>query len=249
MGPCGARWSGSGRTVMPRKYIAVVAAMRLELEPLLRRVRGRQENGVEFFELENAVVAVGGIGRSAARRATEAAIARYQPSAVVSAGMGGAVTTSLKVGDVIYAREVVDADSGTRFVAGEGDAVVVTTGAVSGPSEKRATAECWKADVVDMEAAVVAELALERGIEFAAIKAISDELDFVMPPVAQFVDSSGRFETVRFAIYVAMRPQWWAAVRRLNANSRVAAVNLSDAIRHLIDQRSLTALEGKISGA
>jgi hypothetical protein len=91
-----------------------------------------------------------------------------------------------------------------------------------------------------MEAAAVAAVAYERGIEFAAIKSISDELDFAMPPVAEFVDQSGRFETVRFAAYIALRPRWWSAVRHLNANSHIAALNLSEALKHLIDQRSHT---------
>ena len=51
-----------------------------------------------------------------------------------------------------------------------------------------------------MEAAAVAAVAQERGIEFAAVKAISDELDFVMPPVGRFVDADGKFETARFAV-------------------------------------------------
>ena len=234
---------------MPRKRVAVVVAMRRELEPLLRGVRSQKANGVEFFELENAVVAVGGIGRGAARKAAKTAIERYEPRVVVSAGIGGALRTSLKVGEIIYAREVVDADSGARFTAGEGDAVIATISSVSGPSEKRMIAERWKADVVDMEAAAVAVAAKEQGLEFVVVKAISDELDFVMPPVAQFVDLNGKFETARFAIYVAVRPKWWPAVRQLNANSRISAMNLSDAVRHLIDQRSLTVLEEKNAGA
>ncbi len=72
----------------------------------------RRTDGVEFYELEDAVVAVGGIGREAASRAAEALVARYSPSVLVSAGIAGALTPKLKVGDVVRAREVVDADSG-----------------------------------------------------------------------------------------------------------------------------------------
>jgi adenosylhomocysteine nucleosidase len=223
--------------------------MRRELEPLLKRVGGHRANGVEFFELENAVVAVGGMGRNAARKAADAVIAKYDPSVVVSAGIAGALSPVLKVGDVVYAREVVDTNSGARFSVPGGEAVIATASSVSGPPEKRMLAERWKADVVEMEAAAVAAVARDRGIEFVAIKAISDELDCVMPPVAQFVDEAGRFRTLQFATYLAVRPKWWSAVQRLNADSRVAAMNLSDAVRHLIGQRSVTALEGKISGA
>lgn len=249
MGRCGVRWSGFGQTAMLRKSVAIVAAMRREVAPLLRGIRPRQTDGVEFFELESAVIAIGGIGRQAAARATEAVVATYEPNVIVSAGIAGALTASRNIGDIVYAREVVDAESETRFAASDGTAVVLTVSSVSGLAEKQIVAERWKADVVDMEAAAVAAVAQKRGIEFAAIKAISDEVDFVMPPVGEFVDQAGRFQTLRFAIYIAVRPKWWRAVKQLNSNSRLAAVKLSEALKHLTDQRSVTAPQEHVSGA
>ena len=234
---------------MLRKSVAIVAAMRREVAPLLRGIRPRQTDGVEFFELESAVIAIGGIGRQAAARAAEVVVAKYDPGVIVSAGIAGALTPTLKVGDVVHAREVVDADSDRRFTPAEGTAVILTVSSVSGLGEKRIAAERWKADVVDMEAAAVAAVAQKRGIEFAAIKAISDEVDFVMPPVDEFVDQAGRFQTLRFATYIAVRPKWWRAVKQLNSNSRLAAVKLSETLKHLIDQRSVTAPQEHVSGA
>jgi len=220
---------------MPHKSVAVVAAMRRELGPLLRGVPAQRAEGIEFFELGSSVIAVGGIGRIAAWRAAEAVVARYSPTTLVSAGIAGALTGKLKVGDVIRAHEVVDADSGARFMASGGESVMVTLSSVSGPAEKRTLADRYKADVVDMESAAVAAVAREHGIEFSAIKAISDELDFEMPPMARFIDGNGKFATARFAAYVAIRPKWWSTVRKLGANSNRASVNLSHAVEHLIE--------------
>jgi adenosylhomocysteine nucleosidase len=234
---------------MPHKDIAVVVAMRRELAPLLRGVQAQQADGVEFFERESAVVAIGGIGRSAAHRAAEAVVAKYSPGMLISAGIAGALSPVLKVGDIVRSRGAVDAVTGTVFSAG-GDALVVTVSSVNGAVEKRTIAQRWKSvDVVDMEAAAVAEVAERRGIWFFAIKAISDEVDFLMPPVGQFVDGSGRFETLRFATYVAARPKWWSAVRQLNLNSRTASVKLCEALQHLIDQQLGNVSEGKSVGA
>ena len=47
---------------MPRKPYAVVAAMPVELAPLIGKLASRHVNGVDLFELPNALVAVGGIG-------------------------------------------------------------------------------------------------------------------------------------------------------------------------------------------
>jgi adenosylhomocysteine nucleosidase len=233
---------------MPHKPVAVVAAMSRELAPLLKGLRTQKLDGIEFFDLPSAVVTVGGVGRSAAGRASEAVIARNSPDLLVSAGVAGALNSQLRVGDVVNGREVVDADSGERFAAIGAEGTIATVSAVSGPSEKLALAERWNANVVEMEAAAVARGARKHGIEFAVLKAISDELDFVMPPVGEFVSSDGKFQTARFALYLTLHPKWWSGVRDLNANAKVASLKLCEALQHLIDQRSGTAAIRQIEG-
>jgi adenosylhomocysteine nucleosidase len=226
--------------------MAVITAMRRELAPLLKGIRGQRSDGIEFFELEDAVVAVGGIGRKSARKAAIAVIEKYQPAILVSAGIAGALTATLKVGEVVRGSEAIDVESGARFATTGGESVIATVTSVSGPVEKRLLAERYKADVVDMESAAVAAVAREHGIEFTAIKAISDELEFEMPPLVRFVDEDGKFETMRFAAYVAIHPKWWSSVRQLGGNSNLAAVNLSHAVRHLMVERSTTTPEENI---
>ena len=231
---------------MPHKPVAVVVAMQSEVATLLHGRRGSMLDGVKVFVLESAVIAVGGIGRQAAHRSAEAVTRRYTPVVLVSAGIAGALTPAGKVGDVVRARDVVDAATGERFGAGGDDGSVVTASTVSGPAEKETLAQRWKADVVDMEASAVGHVAKAHGIEFVAIKAVSDEFSFAMPPLGQFVNDAGKFETLRFAAFLALHPKWWNAVRELNVNSRAAAVKLSEALQHLIEQRSHATSEGNI---
>ena len=220
---------------MPHKGVAVVAAMRMELAPLFKGVRSQQIDGIEFFEIDKTVIAVGGVGRAAATRTTEAVLAKYRPEKVLSAGLVGAVTARLKVGDVVHAREVIDADSGAHFATADGgDGVLITVSSVSGPAEKRSLAQRWHADVLDMEAAAVAAQAQQSGVAFSVVKAVSDELDFAMPPLGKFVNEGGKFETLRFLAYIAVRPGWWNDVRKLSANSRKATANLCSVLEHLI---------------
>jgi adenosylhomocysteine nucleosidase len=226
--------------------VAIVTAMRTELAPLLRGKRAQQVDGVELFEMDSAVVALSGIGKKAARRATEAVIRHVQPELLVSAGIAGAVSPKLKVGDVGWARDVVDAETGVRYRTRGGDWLLVTAQAVAGPAEKREFLQRYGADIVDMESAAVASVALEHGLEFAVVKAISEEADFVMPPLSRFVQGSGRFATGRFMGYVALRPQLWPAVSKLRANSRVASVHLSSAVEHLIGEYSTSPREENV---
>ena len=199
------------------KPIAIVAAMRSELAPLLRGMSPRVVNGVDLWELPWALVAIGGIGASAASRAAEFAIAEARPELLVSAGFAGALRTELKAGEVVQVGEVVDAANGMRFLADHGNLVLVSSSGVVGTADKNRLAAEFGADIVDMEAAAVAQVAIKRGLSFAAIKAISDELEFTMPPVNQFVDAAGKFDTREFAAHIALRPRWWIPVLQLAA--------------------------------
>ncbi len=226
---------------MRPKDVALVVAMRREVAPLLKGALPQSADGVEFFELEKVVVAVGGVGHAAAARVTEAVVTKYQPDIIVSAGLVGALASNLKAGDVMHVREVIDADSGAHFASMGREGVLLTVSAVSGPAEKRKLAQHWNADVIDMEGAAVAAQAQRSGIRFSAMKAVSDELDFVMPPLGRFVNDAGKFQTLRFLAYLALRPKWWNDVRQLNVNSRKATMKLCAALQHLIDQRSTPA--------
>ncbi len=67
-----------------------------------------------FYEGPWAALVCGGIGAECARRASEAAIALYQPGLVISAGFAGGLTARLKAGDMVFPETVVDALDGSR---------------------------------------------------------------------------------------------------------------------------------------
>src|SRR6478672_1951392 len=71
--PCDGQRIGSAPTDMP-KPVAIVAAMRHEMQPLERHAKLREVDGVYLYELPSALLAVGGIGRNNAERAAELVI-------------------------------------------------------------------------------------------------------------------------------------------------------------------------------
>ena len=147
---------------MPHRGIAVVVAMKRELAPLLQGIQPQRAEEMEFFEVNDAVIAVSGIGRNAAGHAAEVLIRRDSPAILISAGLVGALTPKLKVGDVVEVKEIVDVDSGAIFETGHGDAVLVTSSAVAGPADKPIEARRWKADIVDMEGSAIAAVAQQH---------------------------------------------------------------------------------------
>ncbi len=228
--------------------VAIVAALEREVGPLVRhwRVVEQRHDGREFrfFESGNAVVVCGGMGFEAARRATEAIIALYRPSVVLSAGFAGALDGKLRVGDLLQPRYVVDARDGSRTDTGTGDGILVSSPAVAGVEQKAKLAKSYGAQAVDMEAAAVAKGAEARGLRFAAVKAISDEVGFAMPPMDRFIAADGSFRARSFALYAASRPFIWPDVLRLAQNSAKAARALSA----MLQAQYAVAVQGKVVG-
>jgi len=165
--------------------IAIVAAMEREVRPLIRRwnVKTMEHSGRRYrlFENGEAVLVCGGIGAEAARRATEAVIREVHPVRVVSVGFAGALDGALQVGHVFEPRTVINSADGVRTEVGSGDGILVSSAAVADKAQKIRFAKAYGAVAVDMEAAAVAQGTQARGVEFGALKAISDAADFNLP--------------------------------------------------------------------
>ena len=228
-----------------RAQIALVSAIKEEIAPLVRGWTAGQIShdgrSYPFFETRDGkagrVVAIcSGIGAEQGRRATEAVIQQACPEKMISVGFAGALDSSLKVADIVEPRVVVNGADGSRTDTGRGKGTVVSAMAVAGPDQKRRLASAYGAIAVDMEGAAVAMGALAHGIGFAALKSISDELDFAMPPISGFISHGGQFRRVRFALHVAVRPWLWRRTIALARNSARASRSLSAAIESFLER-------------
>jgi adenosylhomocysteine nucleosidase len=223
--------------------LAMVAALEREVGRLIkhwRRVEREHEGRqFKFFENEDAVLVCGGIGAEAARRATEAVIALYQPELVQSVGFAGGLDSALKVGEIFSPSRVIDAKDGSSVEASvpnmTGSGTLVSAAETAGAEQKRKLAESYRAQAVDMEAAAVARGAQARTVRFMAVKAISDEYDFAMPPVDRFVDRDGRFQSGAFVLFALFRPWLWRRVIQLAANSAKASKTLCAELERYIN--------------
>ncbi len=243
---------------MPK--VAIVAALEREVKGLIKSwspiEREHEGRRFVFFEHDEMVVVCGGIGAECARRAAEAVIMLYRPARVESVGFAGALDDTLRVGEIFRPAEVIDAHDGGRFRAGrfetgrfetgeaQGDGRLVTFMAVAGAEQKTKLAEAYQARAVDMEAAAVLAAARAHGIAFGATKVISDDWDFEMPGMAEFIDAAGRFKTASFVMHVALRPWLWKRVAMLARNSSRAAKALGEHLERFqcdLKEAALTA--------
>lgn len=188
---------------------------------------GRQ---YRLFENGDAALICGGIGAEAARRATEAVIREVHPRRVISAGFAGALDASLQVGDIFEPRTVINTADGARTEVGWGRGILVSCAEVAGKEQKIRLSQAYGASAVDMEAAAVAQGAEARGVEFGALKVISDAADFSLPALHRFVAVDGTFSSGRFAGHVALRPWLWGTTIALARHSAKASGALCGAL-------------------
>lgn len=221
------------------KRIAIIAALRGELRPL---VKGWQQRGPLYTgrigEAE-CVAVCAGIGRDAAARALGLALAEGAPGALISIGWAGALSCGVKPGQAHPVAEVIDARTGERYstdFAAPGKIRLVTIDHVAAATEKRSLAERYLAAMVDMEAATVGRLARARDIPFYCFKGISDGANEKLPDFNRFINRSGQLRLPPFALHAAVHPLYWPALVRLGGNSKQAAEALTALVRGFIEQ-------------
>jgi adenosylhomocysteine nucleosidase len=219
---------------------AIIAALERELRPLVKGwPRSPLESGgrtLAVYQSGDVIAVAGGIGSHRAELAARVVVEQFHPQILVSAGLAGALIRSLKAGSVVTPNVVVDASNGAEYrchrsgdVVGGG--VLVCAAEIAGQQSKLGLVERYHGLVVDMEAAGVAKVARESNLAFRCVKAISDELDFFMPPLNRFVDSDGNFATASFMAWAAVRPGHWPGILRLVRNSSRAIHALCDWLR------------------
>ncbi len=206
--------------------VAFVAALEREVSSLVRawrdEERGHEGRRYRFFESAGAVLVCAGIGAEPARRATEAVISLYAPALVWSIGFAGALDPQMKAGEGFLPSRIVDAADGSSIETGRGKGTLVSFASIAGVEQKGRLAQAYTATAVDMEAAAVARGAQARGIAFAAYKVISDQSDFEIPAMDQFI-RKGQFRSFAFLTHALFRPCLWPKVVQLGRNSSRAS--------------------------
>jgi hypothetical protein len=86
-----------------------------------------------------------------------------------------------------------------------------------------------------MESAAVAEVACERGIEFAAIRSISDDIeDDLEIDYGSLISDKGKVRVSNLALKVMKDPRQLTILRRLNRQTKIAVKKLSSFMLQLI---------------
>ena len=214
--------------------VGIVTAMATEVWPLIRKWQRVRRGRLQFREHADAVLLCGGIGHEAGKRAAEAVIEYAKPEILIATGLAGGLKPEWTLGRTMIAAEVVDEATGRRFRTAYGEGTVVSSHEIARAANKRVLASRFVADVVDMEGSAVGEVAEAHGLPFLAVKAVSDDMDFELPPLQGFVDREGKFQSGQFVLWAAWHPGWWPGIVRLKKRSDIAAAKLSGVLSEVI---------------
>ena len=158
-----------------------------------------------------------------------------QPQAMIMAGLAGALSSELAIGDIV-AEGVISSDfrppNGVRLYRGKlhTSEVLVAT-----PREKRALFAATGALAVDMETHQIKAFASNRNLPFLALRSISDAAcDELNPALLKMVDQNGRPRLRNAAAYAAARPWKVAELLRIQRASNSALSHLTAIIVALL---------------
>jgi adenosylhomocysteine nucleosidase len=221
--------------------VAIIAAMPGELKPLVRGWMHGSRNGVQFWARRNSeeewIAACAGAGQAAATRAFAAIEDGGPIDLLFSIGWAGALNEGVATGGAYNVAGVIDAQTGERFHcdAGAGERWLVTSPIVANEAEKQRLGVAYKADLVDMEAAAIARLALMREIPFYCVKGVSDGFRDQLPDFNRFISIDGRFDMAGMLIFSILRPWHWPALVRMGENSKKAAESIAGCVLDILD--------------
>jgi len=230
--------------------IGIIGALPGELKPLVRGWE-RQPTGVKGISVwttmrgDDELIAVcGGMGWEAAIRSFSAAEFMGALDLVLSVGWVGALSDEAKTGECYVPSEIIDAQTGERFLLAEGERRLrlVTTVQVADAHEKNRLRESYGAVMVDMEAAAVARLAQMRRIPVGCFKAVSDAPSATLPDLNSFIDAWGQMRMLPFLAHVAVRPRFWGSLLELGRNSAVGAKVIAEKVNRFLVERDVKRL-------
>ena len=218
--------------------IAILAALPRELAPLVRdwpvRLVSRPDRS-SIWECERAIAVCAGMGPERVTHALALAEDHGPLTSIISVGYAGALRAGIERNTIYWPGKVIDARTGDSYNCNGGSGILVTTDRVLGHEEKPTIAERWGADLVDMEAAVVARLAQERGLPFRTLRVVSDELGDVLPDLNRFIDARGGFRETPFALHLALHPRMIPNAIRLGRHSAEGSRTLARALREVLE--------------
>jgi adenosylhomocysteine nucleosidase len=215
-----------------------------------------------YFSREIIIVQTG-MGAENTEAALKYVVEDYSPDLLLSVGFGGALYDGASAGDIICGGRVFLIPENIREASGPDrmkldseeipDAAAIVSRltnrvrmhvgcilTLERHMEKSAIRKILPGDlsfpVCDMETHFLASLAKKMGIPFLGLRAITDRADEEIPvELIRVTDESGRYRLSLAMKLILGKPKIITHIFRIGINARIASINLSHAVRALIE--------------
>jgi adenosylhomocysteine nucleosidase len=254
--------------------IAILVAVKQELNPILRRASATQvvrQEHLDFYEgtLADQPVAMLalGVGKECARIAAEMTIKCYRPDLIISAGFGGALRDDVRAGDIVIGTEVLDlcADDGkdvrlrsTYQLARHdelGDAIdeirihrgkmLTADDMVLRAKHKKRYGQATGALTVDMETSSVASVCAAQDTDLLAVRCITDNDDENLPREFNDFFIVGQLQPSRILSACTRRPRLLADLARMGYRAKSSGKNLARFLEAALGRLNLPTLASR----
>ena len=181
------------------------------------------------------VLAASGVGIRRARAGTSFIIQKFKPRLIINAGLGGALSTDLKLGDVVIGESVFSLQKSeskelhNEFSSLEEEfkrvSLLTESRFINEPEEKKRLFESSGASVIDMETWGVVEAAAQSITPVASIRAISDECHERLPDMGAIYGSNGQVDLEKADLYFKDSPELLASYLKFRFTNSPKAIN------------------------
>jgi adenosylhomocysteine nucleosidase len=228
--------------------ILVLTAVELETRALARALSLPPLPSVPFLAFGHGTLRIAPVGLRACllKDRWPALVPVSDRPLVISAGVCGALDPALKVGDIVVSDSVING-AGTRLVitASAGQRAAVATGAnahtgamvsssqvVATPEAKAALRAATGGMAVDMESAVILEVAAAHGCASMILRGVSDDARATLPEeLMGLMGADGRLRSG--GVLALARPGVLAGALRLRRATRQALLSVAGSLARL----------------
>lgn len=199
---------------------------------------------------ENLLIYVSGVGIKNATNAVE--VLAPKVSHLISWGTAAGLSRHLKPGDLLLPDLIIDknkvefkTDSSfknklieliSNDLSYESGLLCESTNILKEAKEKEAFGEKYNAMACDMESAVIAKLADQKGISFNALRVISDDYSTPIPKsVYSSINKNGDFSIRKFLFQVLLSPKDIIQIIRLGKNFSKAKKTMQELKKVLLE--------------
>jgi adenosylhomocysteine nucleosidase len=231
--------------------IALVAAVRDELGPIIKRLNLRPDRPWHIGKSaakRTIVAGVTGVGKERAVEVFSALLEEHRPTHVIHLGYAGGLDPTLRAGTVLDIQWVIDGKGGAYAL--ENGRPRISDGPLQNHThatlltmehlihsvpEKTMLFAQHRAGAVDMETFHVADLAARRGLHLRMLRAVSDPASMAIPAAAEEWIRPDGTDNVPAAIWHLITHPWKIPTTlRLARNVSLAGHNLARAVEDAI---------------